>query len=150
MGRYFLTFAEVGSVRHERNCAKRQPSLFVWLMLSCFALPLGGGATTSKKKTEMRMLVHCRIELAFSISMLDVCIKMIARFFFFVALPTLPADASWFLKKKHTREMQLLRRQWSNQMLFPCGALLAVHDGLNFAVRVSGRFLRSAVFLCIA
>ena len=41
-------------------------------------------------------------------------------------------------------------RQWSNQMLLSCGALLAVHDGLKFAVRASARFMRSAVFLCIA
>ena len=39
-------------------------------------------------------------------------------------------------------------RQWSNQMLLPCGALLAVRDGLKTAVRASGRFLRSVVFLC--
>ena len=88
--------------------------------------------------------------------MLDVCIKEIARFFSFVALPTaLLADASWFAQKKkpHTRDATATPphcRQWSNKMLFSCGALLAVHDGLKFAVRVSGRFLRSAVFLCIA
>ena len=78
-----------------------------------FLSPWGGrGNDIKKKKTEMRMLVHCRIWLAFSISMLDVCIKKIARFFSFVALPTSPADASWFAKKKkkHRREMQLLRR----------------------------------------
>ena len=64
-----------------------------------------------QKKKEMRMLVHCRILLAFSISLLDVCIKEIARFFSFVALPTtLLADPSWFEKKNHTREMQMLRR----------------------------------------
>ena len=33
-------------------------------------------------------------------------------------------------------------------MLLPCGALLAVRDGLKIAVRASGRFLRSVVFLC--
>ena len=56
-------------------------------------------------------------------------------------------------KKTHTRDATatpLHCRQWSNQMLFSCGALLAVHDGLRFAVRVCGRFLRSAVFLCLA
>ena len=37
--------------------------------------------------------------------MLDVCIKEIARFFSFVALPTtLLVDASWFAKKKTTHE----------------------------------------------
>ena len=56
-------------------------------------------------------------------------------------------------KKPHTRDAPatpLHCRQWSNQILLSCGALLAVHDGLRFAVRVSGRFLRSAVFLCLA
>ena len=56
-------------------------------------------------------------------------------------------------KKRHTRDAPatpLHCRQWSNQILLSCGALLAVQDGLRFAVRVSGRFLRSAVFLCLA
>ena len=82
----------------------------------------------------------------------------IARFSSIVALPTtLPVDALWFAppKKKKTRTRDapatpLHCRQWSNQILLSCGALLAVHDGLRFAVRVSGRFLRSAVFLCLA
>ena len=39
-------------------------------------------------------------------------------------------------------------RQWSNQMPFPGGALLADRDGLKTEVMVSGRFLRSVVFLC--
>ena len=55
-------------------------------------------------------------------------------------------------KKPHTRDAPatpLHCRQWSNQILLSCGALLAVHDGLRFAVRVSGRFLRRAVFLCL-
>ena len=90
--------------------------------------------------------------------MLDVRIKKIARFFSFVALPSFPAEASWFTSKKKTKKLRTRNatatpphcRQWSNQMLLPCGALLAVHDGLNFAVRASGRFLRNAVFLCIA
>ena len=33
-------------------------------------------------------------------------------------------------------------------MLFPGGALLAERDGLKTGVMVSGRFLRSVVFLC--
>ena len=56
-------------------------------------------------------------------------------------------------KKLHTRAAIATPphcRQWSNQMLLSCGALLAVRDGLKSAVRASGRFLRSAVFLCIA
>ena len=56
-------------------------------------------------------------------------------------------------KDTHTRNataMPLHCRQWSNHILLSCGALLAVHDGLKFAVSVSGRFLRSAVFLCLA
>ena len=36
-------------------------------------------------------------------------------------------------------------RQWSNQMLFPGGALLADRDGLKTEVMVSGRFLRRRV-----
>ena len=66
------------------------------------------------------------------------CIKEIARFFSFVALPTtLLADASWFAQKKpHTRDANAtppLRRQWSSQMLLSCGALPAVRDGLKSA-----------------
>ena len=81
----------------------------------------------------------------------DVCIKEIARFSSIVALPTVlivDAFVVCFQKKKpHTRNataMPLHCRQWSNQILLSCKALLAVHDGLKFAVRVSGRFLRSA------
>ena len=79
--------------------------------------------------------------------MLDVCIKEIARFFSFVALPTtLLADASWFASKKkkpHTRAANAtppFRRQWSSQMLLSCGALPAVRDGLKTAVSAFGRF----------
>ena len=75
--------------------------------------------------------------------MLAVCIKETARFFSSVALPLLCLQMHRGLEKKtHTRD--------ATEMLFCCGALLAVHDGLRFAVRVSARFLRSAVFLCIA
>ena len=61
---------------------------------------------------------------------------------------------SWFApptKKKNTHERcncsPLHCRQWSNQMLLSCGALLAVHDELKFAVRVSGGF---CVALCFS
>ena len=120
---------------------------------SCFPLPLGGEGQRHQKKHRDEDASTLPDLVGLLYLMLDVCIKKIARFFSFVALPTLPADASWFTKKPHTRDATSTPphcRQWSNQMLFPCGALLAVHDGLNFAVRVSGRFLRSAVFLCIA
>ena len=80
-----------------------------------FLSPGGGGVTTwlPKKKKEMRMLVHCRIYLALSISMLDGCIKVIVRFPFL----SLCRSPHYFAcrcivekKKNHTREMQLLRR----------------------------------------
>ena len=85
------------------------------------------------------------------------CIKEIARFFSFVALPTtLLADASWFAQKKkpHTRDATAtpphcrqaanaappLRRLRPCQLLLPCGALPAVRDGLRTAVSAFGRF----------
>ena len=70
-----------------------------------------------------------------------------------LSLSYVAADASvvCFNKKnifmRDARATPLLCRQWSNQILLACGALLAVHDGLRFAGRVCGRFLRSAVSL---
>ena len=116
---------------------------------SCFQVYVVGLA--KKKNVDKK-------KVGSSISMLDVCIKEIARFFSFVALPTtLLADASWFAQKKTTHERcncyatslsamvepnatLPLRRQWSSQMLLSCGALPAVRDGLKTAVSAFGRF----------
>ena len=76
--------------------------------------------------------------------------------FSIVALPTTsfvvaPVVRSKKKKRPHTSATIATPpqcRQWSNQMLLPCGALLAVRDGLKTAVRASGRFLRRVVFLC--
>ena len=97
------------------------------------------------------MLVHCRIYLALSISMLDGCIKEIARFppLSLYSLLCLQMHRGLLKKKKKTHERCNCYAA-SLSALLSCGALLAVHDGLKFAVRVSGGFLRSSVFLGIA
>ena len=112
-----------------------------------------------KKKKMGVMLVHYRIFAASPFLMPRCVYQGEYSLFSIVSCPlrclSMPL---WFAppkKKKrgdYTRELQLLRRlngrQWSNQMLLPCGALLAVRDGLKIALRASGRFLRSGVFLC--
>ena len=80
-----------------------------------FLSPWGGGGTTSspaiKKKKEMRMLVHCPIYFAFSITMLWGVHQGDCSFF--LQSTTLLVDAFVVCstqKKNHTREMHLLRR----------------------------------------
>ena len=128
-----------------------------------FLSPWGGRGNdviaSYQKKKEMRMLVHCPIYFAFSITMLWCVHQGNCSFFphcrsiYYVACRCLCGLLHPKKKKPHTRDAPatpLHCRQWSNQILFSCGALLAVQDGLRFGVRVSGRFLRSAVFLCLA
>ena len=80
------------------------------LCARAFLSPWGGrGNDVISKKKKMRMLVHCRIYLALSISMLDGCIKEIARFPPLSLYPLLCFQMHRG-KKNHTREMQLLRR----------------------------------------
>ena len=114
-----------------------------------FLSPWGGRGNDVTSKKKKRMLAHCRIYLALSISMLDGCIKVIARFLPFIAQLLLCLQMHR-KKKPHTRDATATPphcRQWSNQILLSCGALLAVHDGLKFAVRVSGGF---CVALCFS
>ena len=132
------------------------PSLFV--LGSCFPLPLGGEGQRRhfKKKKEMRMLVHCRIYLAFSILMLDVCIKEIARFSSFVALPLLclQMHRGQKKKKKNTHERCNCYAASLSAMVEPDTTFLRSSTCCLWWTEVcsegSGRFLRSAVFLCIA
>ena len=64
------------------------------------------------------------------------------------------ATAGCFIFADPTIIIRSAYKQWQRicawTALLSCGALLAVYDGLKFAVRVSGRFLRGAVFLCLA
>ena len=61
----------------------------------------------------------------------------------------------WYPKKKNDDCIRVTDatppqcRQWSNQMLFPGGVPLVDRDELKTEVMVSGRFLRSVVFLCM-
>ena len=123
----------------------------------CFPLPWGGEETTSLQKKKDA----CALPDLFGLPFLDALMRASRRLPAFLhcrstyyVVCRCPCGSLHKEKKRlHTRATIATPpqcRQWSNQMLLPCGALLAVRDGLKTAVRASGRFLRSAVFLCIA
>ena len=127
--------------------------------LACaFLSPCGGEEMTSPKKK--RMPVHCRIYLALPFLMLRCAHQRDWPYFSLVAIYYVACCCPCCRqrnKKKRKKNEDWIRvtiatppqcRQWSNQMLFPGGALLVDRDGLKTEVMVSGRFLRSVVFLC--
>ena len=136
-----------------------QASLY---LARAFLSPWGGGGTTSspaiKKKKErdedastlpdlFRLLYHDALRCASRRLLVPPC-----RSIYYVACRCL-CGLLHPKKKPYTRDAPataLHCRQWSNQILLSCGALLAVQDGLRFAVRVSGRFLRSAVYFSVS
>ena len=115
------------------RCLNQTKPLCAWLVLS--SPPGRGGGTTSspaEKKKEIRMLVHCPIYFAFSITMLwgvhqgDCSFFLHCRSIYYVACRCL--CGLLHPKKKTTREMHLLRRFTvgnGRTRFFPSGAVLS-------------------------